>query len=346
MKRLVAALVCVAFLVSAAYADKKPGSSSSKPSSSSRSSFGSSSTKSSKPSGDKPLFGSGSSSKNPSGDSGSGSKPLFGSTATKTETPKTESKPLFGSTKPAEKPAETKPLFGSTKPAATTTPASTKPTVMSEKAKANFQETQRKKYETVATPTQPPKTTYTSPTGKTVNVDTKHPATEQIRQKPYSYYAPEARQQRTTVYIERHHYHHDYGWYNTQPVVYVGGGYSSAFWWMMMSEWDADRRARWLYNNQANIDHEAYMRGLQDAQVAQRIAAMKGQPDPHYVDPDVKDDPSIMYDQHHIDAVYNAPEPAASGGGTSFFAVIGIIAIIGLVLAGLYFLIFRVRVSD
>jgi hypothetical protein len=53
--------------------------------------------------------------------------------------------------------------------------------------------------------------------------------------------------------------------------MYIGGGYNPAFWWMM-SEWDAERRARWLYHNQNTIERDAYERGMQDAKVAEYVA--------------------------------------------------------------------------
>jgi hypothetical protein len=173
-----------------------------------------------------------------------------------------------------------------------------------------MQESSRKNYEAVQTPTQQPKSSYTSGNGKEIHVDPSHSTVKDIRDKPYSYHQPEARQQRTEVHIHNYNYGHPYGWYYSQPYYNVGGGYSSAFWWMLM-EWDAERRAQWFYHNQDRIEADAYQRGMQDAEVARRVAELKAQgvkPDHNYVDKEFKDDPSLMMDQEYVDAAYNPPE--------------------------------------
>jgi len=76
----------------------------------------------------------------------------------------------------------------------------------------------------------------------------------------------------------------------------------------MMAEWSAERRAMWFYNNQGHIDQQAYNRGVQDAQVAAELAKLKAanaKIDPDYVDPEFKEDPSVMYDDKYIEAAYN-----------------------------------------
>ena len=98
----------------------------------------------------------------------------------------------------------------------------------------------------------------------------------------------------------------------------------------MMMEWDAERRAQWFYNHQNSIERDAYQRGMQDAAVAQRVAELKAQNarvNPDYVDPEFAKDPSVMYTQDHIEAVYNpAVVPVNSGGGAmAFFVVCGVL---------------------
>lgn len=111
----------------------------------------------------------------------------------------------------------------------------------------------------------------------------------------------------------------------------------------MMAEWDAERRARWLYNHQNVIERDAYERGMRDAAVAQRVAELKAQNsqiDPDYVDPEFAKDPSLMYTQDHIEAVYN-PEVATdnSGAGIVLLVILG-----GVVLCvAAYVLVFHIR---
>lgn len=73
-------------------------------------------------------------------------------------------------------------------------------------------------------------------------------------------------------------------------------------------EWDAERRARWLYNNQAQISADAYQRGVQDAEVAAKIRqweAEKRARQQNYIDPEFEKDPSLMMDSNYVAAVYN-----------------------------------------
>jgi hypothetical protein len=215
---------------------------------------------------------------------------------------------------------------------------------MSDKARANFDKANVERYK-MEKPVQPPKSTYVTQSGKEVKIDTSHKSVETIRSKPYSYYAPEAHQQRVNVFVTNNHYSHPYDWYYSRPYYDCGGGFSSAFWWMVMTDWSAQRRAEWLYNNQYRLNQAAYQQGLQDAQVAQEIARLKAQgvqPDPNYIDPQLRSDPSIMYDRAYIDAVYNAPEPVH--GGTGGLVVLWwIIGIIVLFLLG-YVVLTKIRV--
>lgn len=106
-------------------------------------------------------------------------------------------------------------------------------------------------------------------------------------------------------------------------------------------EWDAERRARWLYHNRHVIERDAYERGVRDAAVAAQIAELESQgvkPDSNYVDPEFSSDPSMMYTQEHIEAVYN-PQVANSNGLTF---VIGFV-IVALLLCGTAYVVFFVR---
>lgn len=64
----------------------------------------------------------------------------------------------------------------------------------------------------------------------------------------------------------------------------------------------------WLYHNQNHIEKSAYERGMQDAAVAAELAKLKAanaKIDPDYVDPEFKEDPSLMYDDEYVQAAYN-----------------------------------------
>lgn len=107
-----------------------------------------------------------------------------------------------------------------------------------------------------------------------------------------------------------------------------------------MSEWSAERRAQWLYHNQNVIERDAYERGLKDAAVAARIAelnAQNAQINPDYVDPEFANDPSIMYTQDHIEAVYN-PEIS----NVELWTLLIVLGVVVLCVPA-YFLMFQVR---
>lgn len=334
-----ALLLCLAFVGSVvmedAYAQRRGSSrssrpSTSRPSSGSKPKFGSSSSSSSK----KPKFGSSSSS----------SKPKFGSSSKPSTS---SSKPKFGSSSSSKKPSagsstsSSKPKFGSgSKPSTSqrpSSPGSSRPsTSSSAKTRAAQQATSKRKYEETKRATAPPKPSYTNSHGKTVNVRRDSATVKSIRSRPSSYYTPAAREQRVTVHVSNH-YSHPYSYYHSQPYYYVGGGYSSAFWYMMM-EWNAERRARWLYHNRSNIDSAAYQRGIQDAEVQARLAALEAQNTPRntdYVDPEFADNPDMQYSQEYIEAAYNPTVVASSGNagaaGTAFVWIIvifvGVIAV-------------------
>lgn len=108
-------------------------------------------------------------------------------------------------------------------------------------------------------------------------------------------------------------------------------------------EWNAERRARWLYHNQAVIEREAYERGVRDAAVAQHVANFQAQgiqPDPNYVDNEFTTDPGAMYTQDYIEAAYNPTVAPALSIPLTYVAA-GVIILV--LLGAAYVVVFRVR---
>jgi len=217
---------------------------------------------------------------------------------------------------------------------------------LSEKARSNNQEYSKRIYAETHKATAPPRSTYTTSTGKTVNVQADSKTVKIIRDKPSTSYTPERRAERYETHVHNHHYSHPYNWYSSQPTYYVGGGYSSSFWWMM-SEWSAERRAAWFYHNQHNIERDAYERGLRDSAVAAEVARLRARNEAvnsSYVDLQFADNPDLMYDQKYVEAAYNPTivPPSQPGDGSGVLVFFGILA--GLaVIAGLVWLIFVKR---
>ena len=242
-------------------------------------------------------------------------------------------KPKFGSgSKPSGSSKSPSSVSGSKKP------TSTKPS--SAKSQAKKSSISKKKYVQTKTATKPPKKSYVSSSGKTVNVRSKSKAVQSIRSKPSSYYTPERRTERVTNHIHHYHYSHPHSWYYSQPSFYVGGGYSSAFWYMMM-EWNAERRARWLYNNQSNIEQSAYERGMKDAAVAAEIAKLKAQnvkPSGDYIDSEFEDNPDLMYSQDYVEAAYN---PTVANSGSVLSTIVNVLLLIMILVFIAWFLFFK-----
>lgn len=261
--------------------------------------------------------------------SSSSSKFSSGSTKPTTSTKPSVSKFSSGST--TKSPTSTKFSSGSNSATSGTINNSSKPIASSsEKTKANQAESNKSKYTATTKAVLPPKSTYKTPDGKEVKVRTNSSTVKDIRNKPSTYYTPSARQSRVTNHVTTHHYNHNYDWYHTQPSFYVGGGYSSAFWWMM-SEWSAERRAMWFYHNQNNIDSSAYQRGVQDAEVAERLKKLESENlvrNSDYIDSEFTNDPSMMYSQEYVEAAYN-PQTSSSSNWTYLWW--GLIIVVGLV---------------
>ncbi|QEH35038.1 hypothetical protein OJF2_35830 [Aquisphaera giovannonii] len=314
-RRLVWA-TALAFLFSTpALAQKGRSSSSSRPSGgSSRPSGGSSrpSSGSSRPSGGSMFGGSKSS---------TSSKPPTAATGGKAATGAGGS--MFGGSKPSTTPHADKPSTagagGSSKPPAGVKPGpasaenstSSRPTSggVSTKAQAQRREESRQAYITTQKATAPPRGEAVIG-GRSVKVEASSPAVTQLRERPSTYIQPAVRRERFVQHVTVYHYAHPYDYYWSRPVGYGIGPYSVGFWWMMM-EWNAERRAQWLYHNQARLSAEAYADAARDAEVQRRLAALEAQRvprDANYVDPEFAADPTDQYDQNYVEAAYN---PAA-----------------------------------
>jgi hypothetical protein len=282
-------------------------------------------------------------------DAQSKDRPKYSAPSTKpSPTPSVQpNKPKYTapSTTKTEQPKYTAPNVG-------TTQNSSKPASsgVSEKARAAKEAQSERKFVETHKAVEPPKAKYTTPDGKDVSVRTATRDAEVIRNMPSTNLKPEVRRQNTTVHITQNHYHHDYGWYHSQPVVYVGGGYSSAFWWMM-AEWDADRRARWLYNHRYTIEESAYQQGMRDAQVAASLNRLENQRayrDPNYIDSEFRNDPSLQYTDEYVHAVYNPPvhHETDPGAALEVFLWLGAIVLLGVICYGLYVLCFKMRLGS
>lgn len=107
----------------------------------------------------------------------------------------------------------------------------------------------------------------------------------------------------------------------------------------MMSEWSAERRARWLYHNQNVIEREAYERGMKDAAVAAELARLQTegvQPNPDYVDDEFKENPDLMYEQEYVEAAYN-PVVVETRPQGSALRILGVCCFLA------YLLFFKIR---
>ena len=271
-KLLVGALALAFLFSTSAYAQKGRSSSSSRPSSgSSRPSGGGSMFGGSKPSTSSKPPSSSIGGKSPTGAGSSmfgGSKPPTSSNNNKSGS---TTSGMFGgsSSKPTGNQTSSKPVTGS----------------VSTKAQAQRREESRQAYITTQKATAPPRSEAVVG-GRTVKVDTSSPAVTQLREQPSTYIQPAVRQERFVQHVTVYHYAHPYDYYWGRPVGYGIGPYSNGFWWMMM-EWNAERRAQWLYHNQARLSAEAYADGARDAAVQQRLAALEAQQVPrnvNYVD--------------------------------------------------------------
>jgi hypothetical protein len=195
---------------------------------------------------------------------------------------------------------------------------------VSTKAQAQRREESRQAYITTQKATAPPKSEAVV-RGLSVKVDTSSPAVTQLRERPSTYIQPVVRRERFVQHVTVYHYAHPYDYYWGRPVGYGIGPYSNGFWWMMM-EWNAERRAQWLYNNQARLSAEAYADAARDAEVQRRLAALENQQTPrnvNYVDSEFASDPTDQYDQNYVEAAYNPTViPDQSSGGPGYNATV------------------------
>jgi hypothetical protein len=290
---------------------RPPSSSSRPPSSSSRPPSGGGQT--SRPSGGGSMFG--------------GSKPSAGASRPSGSTSQSSNKPsgsMFGgSSKPRNEPTHN--------PGASNNRTSARPPASGNttKAAAQHREESRQAYITSQKATAPPRTEAIVG-GRTVKVDTSSPAVTQLRNRPSTYIQPTVRRERAFNHITINHYQHPADYYYNRPVSYGIGPYSNGFWWMMM-EWDAQRRADWIYNNQSRLSVEAYAAARQDVAVQQRLAALEAQRTPrntNYVDPEFAADPTDQYDQNYVEAAYNPAVMPVYDSGPGWKSVVVVLLII------------------
>ena len=311
--KLLVGAFALAFLFStSAYAQKGRSSSSSRPSGGS-----------SRPSGGGSKFG--------------GSKPSTSSkppsSATGGKSPVGAGSPMFGGSKPptsSNNDNKSPGVFGgnsskptSVKPGSVTTgnQTSSKPITgsVSTKAQAQRRKESRQAFITTQKATAPPRSEAVVG-GRSVKVDTSSPAVTRLREQPSNYIQPAVRQERFAQHVTVYHYAHPYDYYWGRSVGYGIGPYSNGFWWMMM-EWNAERRAQWLYHNQARLSAEAYADGARDAAVQHRLTALEAQQVPrnaNYVDQEFASDPTDQYDQNYVEAAYNPtvmPDQISGGPG-------------------------------
>jgi hypothetical protein len=229
-----------------------------------------------------------------------------------------------------------------TKPTGTGTASAKAQSQRREESTRSFVETQRA--------TAPPRSEATVG-GRSVKVEAQSKGVNDLRGRPSSYVQPAERQRRIVNHVTIHNYSHPYDYYWSRPVGFGIGPYSLGFWWMMM-EWNASRRAEWLYHNQSRISAEAYAEAARDADVQKRLAALeaeKKQRDPDYVDPEFAENPSDQYDQDYVEAAYNptvrpavAPPTAVVPARSGFGWLESLLLTLGG-LAGLWWMVFRVR---
>lgn len=273
---------------------------------------------------------------------GGSSRSSFGSSSSRSSysRPSSSSKPKYssGST------SSSKPKYSSGSGSST---SSSKPKYGSgsTSSKPKYSAPAKKAYVPTKTATSPPKSSYTTSTGKTVKVNSSSSAVKSIRSRPSTDYTPAARTQRTEVHITTMGYAHPYSYYNSYQPFYVGGGYSSSFWWMM-AEWNAERRARWLYHNQGNIDQSAYERGMKDAAVAAEIARLKTEgtaQNGDYIDSEFEKNPDLMYDQDYVEAAYNPTVAPKKNGFATFMKWVLTLIVIGAIGYGVYYFVAKAR---
>lgn len=243
----------------------------------------------------------------------------------------------FGGSRSYSRPSSSKPSSSRSsysKPTSSKTSTSSKPSTKSKydsgASSAKARTDSRASYKPKS---QAAKTSYTSPSGKSVKIDPKSTSTQRARSITSDQYANRS----TRV---EHHYHTTYGdrysYYRSQPSIYIGGGYSCLFWYSML-DWNLDRRARWMYHNQHNMDQALYQQQLaENAQLKAQVAAMSGTDiNKDYVDSEFKDNPDLMYSDEFVNAAYNpTPKPKSSFGAIllwTLFILLGIGFVVWLV---------------
>jgi hypothetical protein len=188
-----------------------------------------------------------------------------------------------------------------------------------------------------------PRPSYTTPTGRTVNINPSSSSVQQIHNMDHNVYI--TRETRIHTFYSSYPYYSDYGRY---PVVVYNDPYSNFFWYWLLDQ-SVERRAMWAYNHRADIDDARYQALLaKDANLAARIRQLEAEKhavDPAYVPPGL-DQPDLMYTDDYVDSIVNPHTVVTHPGWFGkilwwfFMIVIGI-----LVVWFLIYLLFQKRWS-
>ena len=152
------------------------------------------------------------------------------------------------------------------------------------------------------------KPTYTSPTGKSVNIDNSNRSVQTIRSMNHTTYIT----RETRIYST-------FGGYYGHPVVVYNDPFNTFFWYWMLDR-SLEHRAMWAYHHRTEMDTERYKALLaKDAKLEARIKQLEAEKlarDPGYVPPGL--DPDLQYTDDYVDAVYNPHTVASPKGGGGF----------------------------
>jgi hypothetical protein len=182
-----------------------------------------------------------------------------------------------------------------------------------------------------------PRPTYTDPTGTPRPIDPKDRTIESLRRQL-------DRERWANRPWRLRQFYGDY--YYSQPVVVYHDPYNSWFWWWLLAQ-SLDTRAHWAYHHRYDMDEARYRDLLaKDAQLEARVKQLEAQNvprDPTYHPQNL--DPDLMYTDQYVEAVYNpvATRPAPSPSSGHALRTLLTIALIIAVLAFLVWLVFIKR---
>lgn len=141
-----------------------------------------------------------------------------------------------------------------------------------------------------------PRSSYTTPTGRQVNIDSSSRSVQNIRSMSH------------TTYISREtRIHTFYSGYYSYPIVVYHDPYNSFFWYWMLDR-SFEERALWAYHNRATMDTARYQALLaKDAQLEGRIRQLEAEKravDPTYT-PTGMTDYDLQFTDDYVDSIYN-----------------------------------------